>query len=50
MMFLKPPQIKKLRSAKSITVTAGTAKATIPLDGVGAALRKAFECDNKGGT
>jgi hypothetical protein len=50
MTFLKAPQIKKLRSAKSITVTAGTAKTSIPLAGAGAALRKTFECDNKGGT
>jgi hypothetical protein len=49
MAFLKAPQIKSLRTAKSMTVTVGAEKTPIPLAGIDAALRKANECNEKGG-
>jgi hypothetical protein len=49
MTFLKEPQIKRLRDAKSMTVTVGTEKTAIPLAGIDAALRKTNECNDKGG-
>ncbi|ABD04765.1 hypothetical protein RPB_0053 [Rhodopseudomonas palustris HaA2] len=49
MTFLKDPQIKALRTAKSFVVKAGQETTPVPLAGIDAALRKAAECDGKGG-
>jgi hypothetical protein len=49
MSFLKPPQIKQLRTAKAMVVSVGQEKTPVPLAGIDAALRKAAECNDKGG-
>jgi hypothetical protein len=49
MTFLKEPQLNRLRAAKSMALTVGAEKTVIPLAGIDAALRKAAECNDKGG-
>jgi len=49
MTFLKAPQLKQLRAAKTLTATVGQEKTPVPLAGIDVALRKATECNDKGG-
>ncbi|MBI5131164.1 MAG: hypothetical protein HZA66_17115 [Rhodopseudomonas palustris] len=49
MTFLKPAQLKQIRAAKTLTATAGQEQTPGPLAGIDAALRKAGECNDKGG-